>query len=159
MFAPLFLKRMFGACALLAAFVTVASAQVNFSGPQPGDVYREYTRAMPPGSGDSWRVTDPNVSLSLYPQAAPFLPNPSIDINVGDLSGAVRAEAVISMWGGHVGTTGKKLRFNGNSWITIPELGSSERHPLGPQRRVLHQRADRGGQCAFIAFAHRHELL
>jgi hypothetical protein len=106
-------------------------SQINFKGPRPGDVYREYTRSMPPNNTEAWRVTDPNVSLTLYPQAAPFLPNPSIDLSVSDLSGAIRAEAVISMWGGHVGTTGKKVRFNGNSWITIPELGAQNGIPAG----------------------------
>ena len=81
MFAsPLLHKRMFWICAIMVACFTAATAQVNFTGPQPGDVYREYTRSMPPASGDAWRVTDPNINLSLYPQAAPFLPNPSLDI-------------------------------------------------------------------------------
>ena len=132
MFAPpLFLKRIVWTCLVMIAVVTAVIAQVNFTGPQPGDVYREYTRAMPPSNTEAWRVTDPNVSTTLYPQAAPFLPNPSIDLTVGDLSGATRAEAVISMWGGHVGTTGKKVRFNGNNWITIPELGAQNGVPAG----------------------------
>ena len=110
--------------------VTSAWSQINFTGPQPGDVYREYTVVMDP-NGNSWRVTDPNINLSLYPQAAPFLPNPSLDITVGDLSGATRAEAVISMWGGHIGTKGKAVRFNGNNWIAIPELGGQNGIPAG----------------------------
>ncbi len=35
------------------------------------------------------------------------------------------------MWGGHVGTTGKKIRFNGNAWITIPELAQQNGIPAG----------------------------
>jgi hypothetical protein len=29
---------------------------------------------------------------------------------------------LFSLWGGHIGTSGKKVSFNGNSWISIPEL-------------------------------------
>ncbi|MGD8240478.1 MAG: Ig-like domain-containing protein, partial [Armatimonadota bacterium] len=38
------------------------------------------------------------------------------------LSDAVRAQALIDRWGGHPGTSEKKLRFNGNPWIDLPEL-------------------------------------
>lgn len=128
---PHALARTSWVCVLLAVCFSATVAQINLVGPRPGDVYKEYTRAMPPAGTDAWRVTDPNVNLTLYPQAAPFLPNPSIDIPVDDLSGAVRAEAVISMWGGHVGTTGKKVRFNGNSWIDIPNLSTLNGIPSG----------------------------
>jgi len=93
---------------------------------------------MPPNK--YWRRggSRTNVSLTLYPQAAPFLPNPSVDIGISDLTGARRGEAVISMWGGHVGTTGKKIRFNGNSWIAIRNWGARTGF-LRAQRGVLHQ--------------------
>jgi hypothetical protein len=32
---------------------------------------------------------------------------------------------IIDAWGGHVGTTGKKMKFNNSSWITIPELNTT----------------------------------
>jgi hypothetical protein len=82
-------------------------------------------------TGDDWRVTDPNINLSVYPAAAPFLPNPTLSLFVDDLSGATRAEAVMNIWGGHIGTTGKKISFNGNSWIDIPEFGSGNGIPGG----------------------------
>ncbi len=124
-------KRLLATCLLAVLCGATAFGQINFSGPQPGDVYREYSRTMPPNSTEVWRVEDPNVSLTLYPQAAPFLPNPSVPLVVGDLQNAIRAEAVITLWGGHVGTTGKKIRFNGHSWITIPELGTINGIPAG----------------------------
>jgi hypothetical protein len=34
-------------------------------------------------------------------------------------------ELIIDLWGGHVGTTGKKIRFNSNDWIDIPELNTT----------------------------------
>ncbi len=105
--------------------------QSQFKGPGPGDVYREYSRIMKPTDGEAWRVTDPNINLSVYPQAAGFLPNPTITIPVSDLQGATRAEAVITMWGGHISTYGRKVRFNGNSWITIPDIDVSNGIPAG----------------------------
>ena len=123
-------RRVFLTCVLSTIVLTVAPAQVNFTGPQPGDVYREFSRAMP-ATGDTWRVTDPNINLGVYPQADPFVPNPRVPLTVSDLQGATRVEAVISLWGGHIGTTGKKVRFNNNSWITIPELGSQNGIPAG----------------------------
>ena len=37
----------------------------------------------------------------------------------------------MSVWGGHVGTTNKQIKFNGNNWITIPELGQINGIPAG----------------------------
>jgi hypothetical protein len=106
-------------------------AQVNFSGPQPGDVYKEFTTVMNVGSGQ-WRVTDPNLDPGRYPSAVQNdLPNPTLSINVSDLQGATRAEAVISLWGGHVGTRGKQIQFNGRTWLPIPEYDTSNGIPAG----------------------------
>ncbi|MEM7164110.1 MAG: LamG-like jellyroll fold domain-containing protein [Planctomycetota bacterium] len=98
--------------------------------PQPGDVYKEFTQTM--RAVNSWRVTDPDAPfVSNDPTStnipSAYLPNPLLSLNVNDLNGAVRAEAVIDLWGGHVGTTGKKMRFNGNNWLTIPELATTPR--------------------------------
>jgi hypothetical protein len=123
------MKKLSYVCALLiaSAFTTGAYGQVVFTQPQPGDIYREYSRVMET-STDDWRVTDPNAS---HPGAAAFIPNPVLAIDIDDLQGAVRAELLIAMWGGHIGTTGKMVRFNGNSWITIPELNTTNGIPPG----------------------------
>jgi hypothetical protein len=119
-------------CVVLLVLVSVpVPAQVTFSGPQPGDVYREYSRIMRPTDGEQWRVTDPNINLSTYPQAAGFVPNPEIALSVDDLQDAVRAEATMAIWGGHISTHGKKVRFNGNTWIDIGELGTVNGIPPG----------------------------
>jgi hypothetical protein len=112
---------------MLFAIPSAGLAQFLLS-PQPGDVYKEYARVM---TGDDWRVTDPNIDLNVYPAAAPFLPNPTLSLSIDDLSGATRAEAVINIWGGHVGTSGKKIRFNGNSYIDIPDFGTGNGIPSG----------------------------
>jgi len=86
-------------------------------GPEPGDIYREYRKGLK--TGDNWRVTHPRAGAS---GAKEFLPNPELKIEIEDLEGAVRAEVVIDRWGGHPGTSNKRVRFNGNDWIALPEL-------------------------------------
>ncbi len=88
-------------------------------GPQPGDVYREF--ALHNGGNIDWRVTDPRATAE---GAHKFLPNPVLKLTVGDLQGAIRAEALLDRWGGHLKTTGKQVRFNGNPWIIIPDLST-----------------------------------
>ena len=132
-------RRIFGV-AMLACIAVTAFAQIQFTGPGPGEVYREYSRIMQPSGGELWRITDPNVNTSTYPAAAGFLPNPSVTIPVSDLQGAVRAEATMTMWGGHISTYGRKVRFNGNAWITIPDLDTSNGIPAGHQGfNYIHQ--------------------
>lgn len=116
---------------LLVFFVVPTHAQIRLTGPQPGDIYREYSRVMLPTDGEEWRVTDPNMDLITYPQAAGFLPNPEIPLTVDDLVGAVRAEATMIVWGGHISTFGKKVRFNQHSWIPLPDLDTSNGIPVG----------------------------
>jgi hypothetical protein len=82
-----------------------------------GVIYKEYYRLMT-GPGD-WRVTDPNAGNE---GASKWLPNPKLSFPISDLSGATNAEAIIDCWGGHVGTINRRFRFNGFSWISIPEL-------------------------------------
>lgn len=95
----------------------------------PGQVYREYAITM--ASGNDWRVTDPNATSPGSPGNTPatYLPNPVLSLPVGDLQGAVRAVAVIDVWGGHVGTTGKRFRVNGNAWISIPDIANTASAP------------------------------
>lgn len=88
-------------------------------------IYKEYSRVMD-GSKD-WRVTDPDAPFVGPPGNTPgaFLPNSELPIIIDDLQGAGSAEAIMSVWGGHPGSTGKKFRFNSNQWITIPELSNT----------------------------------
>ena len=109
-------------------------AQGVFKKPSPGEIYKEYMQIISVGSND-WRVTDPTINLETYPAASEFLPNPTLYIGIDDLDGATRAEALFDIWGGHIGTTGKQVSFNGNSWITIPELQTPPTDPYN----YLHQ--------------------
>jgi hypothetical protein len=109
---------------LLSFLLLVASLPGQFPGPAPGDVYREYILNLK--TGDNWRVTDPDALAS---GAGDFLPNPVMTIRIDDLEGATRAEALMDIWGGHTGTTGKKFRFNGNEWMAIPDHPSIAESP------------------------------
>lgn len=101
---------------ILLLHITILYCFSAFSqkGPKPGDIYREY--AVNLRTGDNWRVTDPGAT---HPGAAAFLPNPVLNITIDDLDKAVRAEVLMDIWGGHVGTSGKNFRFNGHDWIGI----------------------------------------
>jgi len=83
-----------------------ANGQVVFKSPQPGDVYKEYM-VWNDYHENNWRVTDPNISLTAFPDVAPFLPNPTLSVTLDDLTDATRAEVLIAEWGGHVGTTNR----------------------------------------------------
>jgi len=88
-------------------------------GPKPGDLYREFSLH---NAGDrDWRVTDVRAA-DKFPAAKKFLPNPKWQLEVSDLEHATRAEVLLDRWGGHVGTVNKRIRFNGNRWIRIPEI-------------------------------------
>ena len=117
---------------LFTLFAGAASAQFLGGGPVPGSIYKEFTFT---NDNSNWRVTDPDVDLVRWPAANAFLPNPTLNLSVDDLAGAISAEVVIDFWGGHEGTTDKKFRFNGfngNAWITIPELDDPSICVTGP---------------------------
>lgn len=107
---------------ILALTASYSYGQVK--GPQSGDVYKEFILNLK--TGDNWRVTDPDAGNS---GALAFLPNPVMTIGIEDLDGAVRAEALMDIWGGHTGTTGRKVRFNGNAWIDLPDHPSIQENP------------------------------
>jgi hypothetical protein len=82
--------------------------------PEPGEVYREYTTS---NGGNNWRITNP---AATDPGALAFLPNPILNTSSLDLTHAIRAEAVLDVWGGHVRTINRQLRFNSNEWLDVP---------------------------------------
>ena len=110
------LTRIFCMLTIFGIAGATAGAQSIFKHPQAGDIYKEYSRTMM-GYAD-WRVIDPNAT---NPGATSRLPNAVLYVYNIDLAHAVRAEAVIDEWGGHAGTNGKAIRFNGNNWLSIPQ--------------------------------------
>jgi hypothetical protein len=80
-------------------------------------LYREF--AVHNGGNRDWRVHDPNAKAE---GARQFLPNPVLAISIGDLTGAIRAEALLDRWGGHLRTADRRIRFNENAWLDIPTL-------------------------------------
>jgi len=122
---------------LAAAALILAMTAPVLANPGPGDVFREHVWMGPFVNATGWqRVTDPEARQE---GAHAFLPNPVNRVAIGDLDGAVRAEVVIEQWGGHAGTSDKRLRLNGNRWIAIPEPDipgavGADPHPESYQR-------------------------
>lgn len=86
--------------------------------PGPGDVFRETVWKGPWVNASGWqRVTDDEAPHS---GAQAFLPNPVNHVELAHVAGARRAEVTIEMWGGHPGTSDRRLRVNGHDWIEIP---------------------------------------
>ena len=104
--------------------LALGPALVIEASPQPGEVYREYIIS---NDGNDWRVTNPTAT---DPGALAFLPNPILRTDPISLAGAVRAEAVLDAWDGHVRTIDRRLRFNGNDWLDVPR-------PLGADGAAL----------------------
>lgn len=96
----------------LLALSNIGFGQSVFS---PGTVYKEFSIST--FQGDNWRVTEPEATQS---GASAFLPNPVLNIDIDDLENATRAEVVLDHWGGHAGTSKKRIRFNGNAWLDVP---------------------------------------
>jgi len=121
-FTPQFFERTLIAVFFVAIVLGLAIPDVHSQALQnQTTIYRDFTYVMR-DNGRDWRVTDPEAGA---PGARKFLPNPTMRIQIGDLEGATRAEAIIDLWGGHPGTSKKQLRFNGNAWIDIPELNTT----------------------------------
>lgn len=105
-------------------FVTITATATDADGERPtrytpGAIYQEFSQHA---GGDTWRITDDDATKKFPERAADFLPNPIREIRGVDLKHAVAAEMTIDRWGGHRGTINKRVRFNGNGWITIPEI-------------------------------------
>ncbi len=100
---------------LLILFTTAFAVHGD---PGPGDIFREYLWTGPWGNAAGWqRVTDPDAPHS---GAQVFLPNRVNHVDLDDFAGAIGAEVYIEQWGGHAGTSNKRMRVNGHDWIDIP---------------------------------------
>jgi hypothetical protein len=83
-------------------------------GPQPGDVYREYTYSRLLGG-------------HLLPEGGGEI---TFDLAIRDLQNAIRAEAAFEYWGGHIGTSEQRLIVNGHD--EAPAYLPQPRGTLGP---------------------------
>ena len=110
--------------AMSLCYLVLVSVQASCAGHASPDRSRVISTGNTPASC-SLRMANSGVSpipISISPpirRPPAFLPNPEIPLTVDDLQGAVRAEATMIIWGGHISTYGKKVRFNGNAWIDL----------------------------------------
>ena len=108
----------FAAIVSAGVAILLIAATAATASPQPGDIFREYLWTGPWGNATGWqRVTDPRATAF---GAQVFLPNKINQIQLDDFAGAIRAEVYIEQWGGHAGTSNKRVRVNGHDWIEIP---------------------------------------
>ncbi|NLS96755.1 MAG: hypothetical protein GXX96_31865 [Planctomycetaceae bacterium] len=95
---------------LLALLPPLLTAATILAGPQPGDVFREYSWRP---EGKWQRVTGPETT---EPRARAFLPNAVNDIVIDDLGKAVDAKIVTSTWNGaaaeEIGINDRKIVVN-----------------------------------------------
>ncbi|WP_147870282.1 hypothetical protein [Stieleria maiorica] len=117
--------------AVIVTLLLIHASIANGGGPQPGDLYREFS--VHNGGDRDWRVTDKR-AVDKFERAKAHLPNARIEIRIDDLENAIRAEAMLDRWGGHRGTINKRIRFNDNDWILVPEL---EHFPEGVRPEQL----------------------
>ena len=97
----------------------IGHQSLRSASPPSGSLYREFARH---NTGNlQWRVTD-DKAVKKFERASAFLPNPVLEMEVDDLEHAIRAEVLLDRWGGHRGTVNKRIRFNHNDWIIVPEL-------------------------------------
>jgi hypothetical protein len=105
-------------------------------GPQPGDVYKEWTYQHI-GHADAafsphFAEVDPQgkhqVALELSVNHKPETPRYLV---IDDLEHAIRAELAIEYWGGHIGTSFRGFRVNGHEWLPIPRPLNT---PTEPER-------------------------
>lgn len=141
-----------GLASVGAIFMTLLASReapaqsAQYPMPPAGSVYKEFFVVMPVNNQNLWRVTDPNspfpspTGCTNCPEA--FLPNDCLAIPNVDLVGAVSAQLEVDLWSGHVGTTGRALRFNtnpcggmNNAWIPIPDVATAP----SPQRCYIAQ--------------------
>lgn len=91
------------------------------TGPQPGEIFREFS--LHNGGNIDWRVTD-DAAVEKFEAAKDHLPNSTLKLSIADMEHAVRAEMILDRWGGHRGTIAKRVSFNGNTPLLIPEIGT-----------------------------------
>ncbi|MDD5688212.1 MAG: FG-GAP-like repeat-containing protein [Elusimicrobia bacterium] len=119
-------------CMMVAVVMTGFAAVLQAapgSGIAPGDIFKEvYVWTTPPSRNCAnmfYRVTDPGATYAPIAGSCndpiDFLPNYVQTFTSVDLTNATGAEVVVEMWGGHIGTSGKKFKVNNNAWINIPE--------------------------------------
>lgn len=112
--------------ALLVCTQFSIGAPVVLSGPQPGEVYKEFKYQ---GCCANEVPTQP--SLKVLKKGAPEARSAILSFNISDLEHAVRAEAAIHYWGGHVGVSKHRIVLNGNenSPIYCPQVRNAPGKP------------------------------
>jgi len=122
---------------MISVFLSLAYCAAC-AGPEPGDIFREFTYNYNKTSGRSFSELDPECKRD-FPVGDSFrnkkrmVPR-ELDI---DLAGAIKAEMSVEYWGGHIGTSEQKFKANGHDWIYIPQPQGTPNEPEVYYRTVL----------------------
>jgi len=109
----------------LCAAVLCVQTSIGWAQPQPGDIFREYhytSETIVELDPDSKR-TDPRLLKRRQ------VSHRKRSMDIWDLEDAVKAEMVLELWGGHVGTSGHRFKVNEGDWIPIPQLAGTLTDP------------------------------
>jgi len=58
-------------------------------------------------------------------------------LDIDDLDQAISAEFIVEYWGGHIGTSDQKFKFNGNAFIQLPTIKNTPTDPQCYYRNIL----------------------
>jgi hypothetical protein len=64
-------------------------------------------------------------------------PHTPVEIEIGGLAGAVRAEIAVEYWGGHIGTSEQSFRINEGPWTELPQPVGTPGRPECYYRTLL----------------------
>jgi len=77
------------------------------------------------------RDKDGTLRPNNYPEMTPFY------LMIDDLEKAIAAEFIVEYWGGHIGTSDQKVKFNGHDFIPLPTIQHTPTNPQCYFRNIL----------------------
>lgn len=117
----------------LICWLWILLSMSGFSEENKGRIYKEfsYTKDNIRCALRSNHKKDGTLRPNNYPDMMPFY------LQIDDLDKAIGAELVVEYWGGHIGTSDQKFKFNGNAFIALPTIKNTPTDPQCYYRNIL----------------------
>jgi len=122
---------------MISVFLSLTYCAVC-AGPEPGDIFREFTHNYDKSPGSHFSELDPECKRE-FEEGSSFHNKPRMvpkELDI-DLEGAIKAEMSVEYWGGHIGTSEQKFKVNGHDWIYVPQPQGTPTDPETYYRTVL----------------------